>query len=66
MEEQTVVARRMGRKAAFSRMEDAELIGESIREFHAVKIAATELLDIHLTRCSEMNLPIPYVDQTML
>ena len=56
----------MGRKAAFSRMEDAELIGESIREFHAVKIAATELLDIHLTRCFEMNLPIPYVDQILL
>ncbi len=47
-------------------MDIANKLAQSVQEFHAIKIAATELMDIHLTRCAIEGLEIPFVDQTFV
>ena len=61
-----VISRICGPKKSFINMDIASKLAQSVQEFHEIKIAATELMDIHLTRCAIEGLEIPFVDQTFV
>ena len=65
IETPSYLVRTLDRRSTFATTKIGTMVGQSVAEFHPIKIAATELADLHLNRCATTDgMVVPFVDQT--